>query len=72
MGWLRDPAWQQGLAILLVIAGAALIYLGAARTEQLGGMAHLGVGLFVLGVGVPLVAQVLRAPRAASGKSEEV
>lgn len=72
MAWLRDRAWQQGIAILLALAGASLIYLGARHTGELGGVGLIGVALFVIGIAVPLVAEILRANRETTSKSEDV
>ena len=71
MAWLRDPAWQQGVAILLVIAGASLIYRGAAVTEP-GEIAILGVTLFSVGIALPLISQAFGARRKDTGRSEDV
>ena len=71
MTWFRDPAWQEGLAILLVMAGAIVIYRGAAATEP-GGIALLGVALFGIGIALPLVAQAVHAHRAKTVRSEDV
>ena len=71
MAWLRDPAWQQGVAILLVIAGASLIYRGAAVTEP-GKIVILGVTLFSVGIALPLISQAFGARRKDTGRSEDV
>lgn len=72
MAWLRDPAWQQGLAIVFVVTGAILIYHGAAGTGELSRIALLGVALFAIGIALPLITQGLRAQRANAAKSEDV
>lgn len=72
MGWIKDAAWQQGLAILLVVAGAVLIYRGAAATGELAGIAPLGVVLFGCGIALPLISQALRVRRENAARSEDV
>ena len=71
MSWLRDPIWQLGLAILLVVAGAILIYSGAPGADELGGTALFGIVLFGLGVALPLISQAVRAHRENVAKSED-
>jgi hypothetical protein len=70
--WIRDRAWQQGIAILLALAGALLVYVGGHRTGELGGMALAGVALFAAGIALPLIAEVLRARREDTAWSEDV
>lgn len=60
MAWLRDPVWQQGIAILAVIAGSVLIYQGA---DTAGRMGDIGIALFGLGIILPLVTQLRRSWR---------
>lgn len=72
MTWLRDPAWQQGLAILLVVVGAILIYRGATAAGELGLRALFGVVLFAIGIALPLISQAFRAHRESAAKSEDV
>lgn len=72
MTWVRDPAWQQGVAILLVVAGAIQIYHGAAGTGELGGIALLGIALLAIGIALPLITQALPAQRANAAKIEDV
>jgi hypothetical protein len=71
MTWLRDPAWQQGVAILLVVVGAFLIYRGAAVTEARG-LALLGMALFGIGIAFPLISQALSPPNEHTTRSEDV
>ena len=71
MAWLRDPAWQQGVAILIVIAGAFLIYRGAAVTQP-GEVAILGVTLFCGGIALPLISQAFGARREDTARNEDV
>lgn len=75
MDWLKDPAWQQGVAILVVVAGSILIYRGAAGAAdagELSGMALFGVVLFSVGIALPLISQVLGARPESTVKSEDV
>lgn len=72
MRWLRERAWQQAIAILLVLAGAVLIYLGAAGTGALDGKAVAGAALFATGLAAPLVSQAVQGQRADSTRSEDV
>ncbi len=69
MNWLRDSTWQQGVAIVLVIIGATLIY----RTVQDATAALLpGVLLFSAGIALPLVSQAFRARGEKRPHSDEV
>lgn len=72
MAWIRDRAWQQGIAILLALAGAALVYAGAHRTGELGGMALTGVALLAVGIALPLVTELLRMHRESMDRNEDV
>lgn len=70
---LRDRAWQQGIAILLVLAGSILIYLGARDMQSSGATAWAGMVLFATGIAVPLAAQLFRAsPEDDTGRCEDV
>lgn len=71
MDWLRDRAWQQVIAILLVIAGSVLIYAGAAGSDELQGMALGGVVLFAVGIAAPLATQALHAYREDTARNED-
>lgn len=62
MAWWRDPVWQEGVAIVSVVAGAVLVYLGAADSGELRGAAPWGAVLFVAGVLLPGLRE-LRASR---------
>lgn len=72
MGWLRDRAWQQAIAILLTVAGAALVYSGAADTGELDGRALVGVACFVIGLAAPLISQARITASENSTRSEDV
>ena len=72
MSWLKDPAWQQGVAILLVVAGAILTYHGAAGANELSAKAKVGFALFCIGIAVPLLSQLLGLRRESPGKCEDV
>lgn len=72
MSWLRDAAWQLGLAMVLVVLGATLIYRGSAATGELGAGALFGVALFGLGIALPLISQAFRAHRENAARSEDV
>lgn len=63
MDWIRERAWQQTIAINLVVLGAILTYLGAARGEELGSLAWTGIALMAIGIGAPLVSQIFHAYR---------
>lgn len=63
MAWWRDAVWQEGISIVLVVAGSVLIYLGAAETAELAGVAAWGAALFGLGVLLPIIAELRRARR---------
>lgn len=70
MDWLGDRAWQQVIAILVVLAGAGLIYRGA-DGASLDATALTGIVLFALGIAAPLVAQALRAYREDTARDED-
>ncbi|MGD9617927.1 MAG: hypothetical protein AB7H90_22435 [Alphaproteobacteria bacterium] len=72
MAWLRDRAWQQGIAILLALAGAVLIYFGARPAGELGGVALTGIVLFATGIALPLIVELLRMHREDTARSEDV
>lgn len=72
MAWLRERAWQQTIAILLVLVGAVLIYRGAAGTGALDGTALAGVALFAIGLVAPLISQALHAYDENTAESEDV
>ena len=72
MSWLKDPAWQEGLAILLVVTSALLIYRGVSVEGELGGVALLGMVLFGIGIALPLISQVLQTHRENKLRSEYV
>ncbi len=60
MKWLHDAVWQQGVAILLVTGGAALVY----RSPQHDPTGLLpGFLLFAAGIALPLVSGLWRTHR---------
>ncbi|MGI6209123.1 MAG: hypothetical protein ACOYEW_13045 [Anaerolineae bacterium] len=59
MEWIRKPVWQMGLAVLAVLIGAALIYIGGADGTG-GALLWLGLILVFLGLAVPLAQQLFR------------
>jgi len=71
MAWLRERAWQQVIAIIVVLAGSALIYVNAADGGELNGAARFGVALFTLGIAAPLATQVLHAYREQTARDED-
>jgi hypothetical protein len=72
MAWYRERAWQQTIAILLVLTGAVLIYGDAGGSDELDGGALLGVLLFALGIAAPLIAQALHAYREDTARNDDV
>jgi hypothetical protein len=72
MGWLKDAVWQQGLAIVLVVAGAVLIHLDAAGSGALGGRGWVGFALFAAGVALPLLGELHRSRREYTAGVEDV
>lgn len=72
MDRLRDRAWQQGIAILLTLAGAALIYSGAGESGELDAVAAIGAAILAIGIALPLVAEITHGSRSNQSKSEDV
>jgi hypothetical protein len=72
MGWLRDPAWQQGIAIILAVGGATLIYRGASGTGEPGAAGVAGFIVLCAGIALPLVSEALRAHRENTAGTEDV
>lgn len=70
MDWLRDRAWQQVIAGVLVILGATLIHLGAAETGEMNATAWSGLAVFTIGMATPLVSQALHAFREGTDRDE--
>ena len=61
VAWLRERVWQLGIAILLVFAGAALLYTGATPEGDLGGQGLAGFALLAGALAIPLVAKAVEA-----------
>lgn len=72
MSWLRDPAWQQCIAVLLAVAGAALVYHGTSSSGELGGTGLAGFILLCAGIALPLASEALRAHRENTAGTEDV
>lgn len=69
MNWLRDAVWQQGIAIVLMISGAAWIH----RTAQDPDATLLaGFLLFAAGIALPLVSGLWRTQRGKQRPSDDV
>lgn len=58
MNWMRDAVWQQGIAIVLVISGAAWIHRAAQDSDAALLPAFL---LLAAGIALPLVSSLWRA-----------
>lgn len=59
MEWIRKPVWQMGLAVLLVLSGAALMYIAGADGTG-GAVLWLGLVLTFIALAVPLAQQILQ------------
>lgn len=59
MQWIKQRVWQLGLAIILILVGAYLIY--ANRTEASGGMLWTGLVMIFAALVVPLVSKLFQS-----------
>lgn len=57
MGWLKQEVWQLGIGVLLIVAGAVLIYIAAADDVN-ESLLWVGIVLAWLGLLVPLFAKL--------------
>lgn len=57
MGWLKQEVWQLGIGVLLIVAGAVLIYIAAADDVN-ESLLWVGIVLAWLGLLMPLFAKL--------------
>lgn len=68
MGWLKQEVWQLGLGVLLILAGAVLVYIaGAGDLNE--SLLWVGIALAWLGMLVPLFSKLYES--ATEQESEE-
>jgi hypothetical protein len=65
MEWLRERVWQLGLAILVALVGAALIYAGSADDGNLDTVALVGLTAFTIALAVPILSKAIKAAQEA-------
>lgn len=67
MDWLRERVWQLGLAIVLALLGAALMYLGisARETVTLSPVGIAGLVAFLVAIAIPLVSKAIQTAQEA-------
>lgn len=73
MDWLRDRVWELGIGILLVIVGAALMYLDGADDGEMAliGLGGIGMVLFALALAIPLVRKAVQVAQDDEASDEE-
>jgi hypothetical protein len=70
MEWLKQRVWQLGIAILIVLIGATLLYLGG--TDGISeSILWTGLILFFLAMAVPLFAKIHEANQEKEGEEGE-
>jgi hypothetical protein len=70
MEWLKQRVWQLGIAILIVLIGAALLYLGG--TDGISEITlWIGLILFFLAMAIPLFAKFFEAMQEKEGEEGE-
>lgn len=72
MAWWKDQVWEQGLAVVLVVVGAALVWWGAGASGSLDGIARWGAVLLSIGIAMPIGAQLGLRERFRSDRTEDV
>jgi Zn-dependent alcohol dehydrogenase len=67
MDWLRERVWQLGIAIVLALIGAALMYLGITdgETVALSAVGLVGLAAFLVAIAIPLVSKAIKAAQEA-------
>jgi hypothetical protein len=67
MKWLNERVWQLGIAVVLVLVSAVLMYVaGTDDVDQT--MLWIGLGLFLIALTIPLLSKVYQA---GAGETEE-
>jgi hypothetical protein len=70
MEWIKQRVWQLGIAVLLVLIGAILIYLFGAEDED-GGTVWIGLVLVFMGLFFPLAIKFFEAAEEEDGEAGE-
>jgi hypothetical protein len=67
MDWLRERVWQLGVAILLAVLGAALMFIGLTASDpvELTPVGLAGLAVYVVAIAIPLVSKAIRAAQEA-------
>lgn len=60
MDWLRERVWQLGIAVILILLGAVLLYVSAAD-EVNAALMWLGLALVLVAMLIPLASRMYQA-----------
>jgi hypothetical protein len=71
MSWWKERVWQMGLAALLILAGAVLVYPAAAQAPVNQGLLWLGLILIFVGLAIPLLARLVEHDQEETGEEGE-
>jgi len=70
MEWLRESVWQLGIAVILILLGAVLLYVSA--TDEVNAtLMWLGLGLVLVAMLIPLASRLYQAAQDESGGKGE-
>lgn len=76
MGWLAQRVWQLGIAVVLTLLGAWLIYVGTGGYVGTVGRADeallwIGLALVFVAMAIPLLSKLYEATQEARGEEGE-
>ncbi len=70
MEWLRESVWQLGIAVILILLGAVLLYVSA--TDEVNAtLMWLGLGLVLVAMLIPLASRLYQAAQDEPGEKGE-
>lgn len=72
MAWWKDQVWEQGIALVLVIIGAGLIWSGASQSGKLDVHAFWDAVLFSIGLALPIAAQLGLRQRLRPDRTDDI